>query len=433
MIPLAISSGPASSGLARMEYRRKRHCHREDDSRLEFFDQTPVDPVMENEPTIAQSPLSMTSSGDPTRTMAMDGHIANDLCAEMVQNYTSIIQKQKLSWTTHLRLRRMLGAGGQGVVFLTERRGSDNFTLPVALKIFSPERYASPEAYAADMKHVGQVATKVARIQHDNLLLVQNFLEREQIRMMVMEWVEGYDLRQLLTPRMLIRFRERVSVRRWEQINEVLVTQGDLQPRFKPGVAMAIIRSCLQALSALHRAGIVHRDIKPANIMLKRSGHAKIIDIGSAFDADNPPNRRACTPAYAAPEVLEGRGHTALSDLASLGYVLIELLAGQPLFSGATELAELLQLKQSLDARLDTLLPAEVVCNDLLMSFCRSLIAWDPDNRFPNADDAQLVEHGAAAFHRQLVKGDMASEYENDIRIWIEELLEFDQNQTLDL
>ncbi len=388
---------------------------------------------MENPFILAQSPLSMTSSGDPTRTMAMDGNVANDLCAEMVENYTTIIHKQKLSWTTHLRLRRMLGAGGQGVVFLTERRGSDDFTLPVALKIFSPERYSSPEAYNADMKQVGHVATRVARIQHDNLLLVQNFLDREQIRMMVMEWVEGYDLRQLLTPRMLVRFRERVSERRWQQLNDILVTQGELQPRFKPGVAMAIVRSCLQALSALHRAGIVHGDIKPANIMLKRTGHAKIIDIGSAFVMDDPPERRACTPAYAAPEVLEGRGHTALSDLASLGYVLIELLAGKPLFSGATELAELLQLKTSLDSRLETLLPAEVICNDLLMSFCRSLIAWDPADRFPNADEAQLVEHGAAAFQRQLVKGDMASEYENDIRIWIEELLEFDENQTLDL
>ncbi len=387
---------------------------------------------MSNEITETRSSLSLTSSVDPTRTMAFDGHVANDMCAEMVEVYSTIIKKQKLSWTTHLRLRRMLGAGGQGVVFLTERRGADDFTLPVALKIFSPERYSSPEAYEEDMKHVGRVATKVARIQHDNLLQVQNFLDRDRIRMMVMEWVEGYDLRQLLTPRMLVRFRERVSVRRWKQLNEVLVTQGEMQPRFKPGVAVAIIRSCLQAISALHRAGVVHGDIKPANIMLKRSGHAKIIDIGSAFDIENPPNRRACTPAYAAPEVIEGREHTRSSDLASLGYVLIELLAGQPLFSGATELSELIQLKENLGARLEHILPAEVVRNDLLMAFCHGLVAWNPADRFPSADDAQLVEHGAAAFHRQLIKGDMASEYENDIRIWIEELLEFDADQTVD-
>lgn len=388
--------------------------------------------MMSNDISDTKSALSLTSSVDPTRTMAMDGNVTNDMCGEMVDTYSTIIKKQKLSWTTHLRLRRMLGSGGQGVVFLTERRGSDDFTLPVALKIFSPERYASPDAYEEDMKHIGRVATTVARIQHENLLQVQNFLDRDRIRMMVMEWVEGYDLRQLLTPRMLVRFRERVSARRWQQINEVLVTQGELQPRFKPGVAVAIIRSCLQALSALHRAGVVHGDIKPANIMLKRSGHAKIIDIGSAFDIENPPNRRACTPAYAAPEVIEGREHTQLSDLASLGYVLIELLAGQPLFSAAKELSELIHLKENLSSRLETLLPAEVVRNDLLMAFCHGLIALEPSDRFPSADDAQMVEHGAAAFHRQLIKGDMASEYENDIRIWIDELLEFDADQTVD-
>ena len=384
---------------------------------------------MEDERTLLRIEPGLTSSGDLTRTMSQDEEADADGCAEMVETYSSIIKREKLSWTTHLHLKRVLGSGGQGIVYLTERRGSDQFTLPVALKIFSPEHYASPNQYAVDMLRMGQVAAKVARIQNDNLLQVQNFLERDQIRMMVMEWVEGYDLRLLLTPKMLIRFRERVSTKRWNELNEVLVTQGPLQPRFKPGVAVAIVRAGLEALAALHRGGIVHGDIKPANIMLKRSGHAKIIDIGSAFDMEMPPNKRACTPAYAALEVLEGEGSSPLSDLASLGYVLVELLAGQPLFSQATRLTELIELKKSLEHRLPELLPDEVVRNDLLLDFCRGLIAAEPMDRFPSAEDAQLVDKGAAAFHRQLVKGDMASEYENDIRIWIEELLEFDENQ----
>ena len=247
-----------------------------------------------------------------------------------------------------------------------------------------------------------------------------------------MEWVEGYDLRQLLTPKMLVRLSERVSQRRWAHINEILVTQGPMQPRFKPGVAVAIVRACLEALAAIHRAGIVHGDIKPANIMLKRSGHAKIIDIGSAFDLHSPPGRRACTPAYAALEVIEGKPQSPLSDLASLGYVLVELLSGRPLFSGAKKLSELLEAKQNLHYRLDELMPDEVACNDLLMSFCRGLIAPDPHSRFPTAEAAELHDDGAAGFHRQLIKGDMASEYENDIRIWIEELLEFDENNRAD-
>ena len=384
---------------------------------------------MTKDQTILKKDISADDSVEVTRTMSMEDAANAEASAELVRTYHDIIHREKLSWTTHLHLKRVLGSGGQGIVYLTERRGADEFTLPVALKIFSPEHYAHKDLYARDMLRIGQVSTKVARIQHDNLLQVHNFLERDYIRMMVMEWVEGYDLRALLTPRMLLRFRERASQKRWDELNQVLVTQGPLQPMFKPGVAVAIVRASLEALAALHRIGIVHGDIKPANIMLKRSGHAKIIDIGSAFDIERPPVRRACTPAYAALEVLEGEGNSPLSDLASLGYVLVELLAGQPLFSQANNLKELIELKKNLEQRLPTLLPETVVSNELLTDFIRGLIAAEPLDRFPTAEDAQLVDKGAAAFHRQLVKGDMASEYENDIRIWIEELLEFDENQ----
>ena len=208
--------------------------------------------------------------------------------------------------------------------------------------------------------------------------------------------------------------------------DRVLITAGPEQPRFKAGVAVAIVRDCLEALAAMHRQDIVHGDVKPGNIMLKRSGHAKIIDIGSAFDMSDPPQRRACTPAYAALEVLEGNENTPRSDLASLGYVTVELLSGKPVFGGINELPELLEAKRTLSDRLPDILPEDVACNDLLLAFCRGLIAPNPQERFPSAEAADLVEVGAAAFHRQLVKNDLASEYENDIRIWIDELLEIE-------
>ena len=59
------------------------------------------------------------------------------------------------------------------------------------------------------------------------------------------------------------------------------------------------------------------------------------------------------------------------------------------------------------------------MCNELLMTFCRGLIAPDPMRRFPSAEAADLVKDGAAAFHRQLVKSDLASEYDNEIRTWL--------------
>jgi serine/threonine-protein kinase len=177
-------------------------------------------------------------------------------------------------------------------------------------------------------------------------------------------------------------------------------------------------------LAALHREGIVHGDLKPSNIMLKRTGNAKIVDLGSAFDFEQKPPMRTCTPTYAAPEVLEGNESTPRSDLASLGYVLIEMLSGAPTFAGLSNFRDLLEAKRFLAQRLPHILPEEVVRNDLLMSFCRGLVAPDPMRRFPSAEAADLVKDGAASFHRQLIKSDLASEYDNEIRTWLAELAE---------
>jgi len=97
---------------------------------------------------------------------------------------------------------------------------------------------------------------------------VHNWVDRSRIRLMEMEWVDGYDLRRLLTQKMLQRIESRVSQRRWKYVNEVIVTAGPSQPRLKPGIAIAIVRDCLAALAALHREGIVHGDLKPSNIMI---------------------------------------------------------------------------------------------------------------------------------------------------------------------
>ena len=368
--------------------------------------------------------LDLNATDDLSPTVSHLEASVSSLNHELVNRYDEIVEGKRHSWTTHLRLLKKLGEGGQGVVYLTERRGADTFTLPVALKVFSPERYPTIKDYEDDMLRMALVASKVARVQHEKLLQVENFLDHEQIRMMVMEWVEGFDLRRLLTPKMFGIVKQRVSEKRWNHINDVLVTSGPVQPRFKAGAAVAIVRDCLEALAAMHRIGIVHGDVKPGNIMLKRSGHAKLIDMGAAFEMEKPPARRTCTPVYAAIEVLEGKQNTAQSDLASLGYVTLELLAGRPLFPDTRGLGSLLKAKHSLINELHLVLPEEVYCNDLLMSFCRGLINPEVSERFHSAEAADFLEEGAAAFHRQLIKNDLASQYENDIRIWIEELIE---------
>lgn len=342
--------------------------------------------------------------------------------AALCSRYDELVQSDRLGWTEHLRLKSLLGTGGQGVVYLSERRGADGFTLPVALKFFSPERYASERAYDDAMKRMAAVGGRVAQIAHDNLIDVQNFIERDRIRVLEMEWVDGYDLDILLTPAMLKRAKDRVSGRRWDYINDVIATRGPVRPRLKPGMAVAILRGVVGGLAALHREEIVHGDIKPSNIMVKRTGNAKIIDIGSAIDLNDLPTQRTCTPQYAAPEMLEREEFTPRSDLASLGYVLIELLSGQPLFAGINDYAKLLEAKRTLPQRLDTLLPEEVTDSDLLMGICRKLTAPDPMLRYGSAEEADTGGMGLAEFQRTLVRGDLASEYENELRVWLEEL-----------
>ncbi len=220
-------------------------------------------------------------------TLDFDGQPAMRCPDELLARYDEVLSGQRMNWTAHLHLTRRLGAGGQGVVYLSERRGTDNFTLPVALKIFSPARYEDVRSYDEAMARIAQTSARVAQIQQDNLLDVQNFVDRFRIRIMEMEWIDGYDLCRLMTREMLERTREHVSNRRWEYLNNVIVTAGPVQPRLKPGVAISIMRECLAALAALHREEIVHGDVKPSNIMLKRTGNAKIVDMGSAFELSN--------------------------------------------------------------------------------------------------------------------------------------------------
>jgi len=91
-------------------------------------------------------------------------------------------------------------------------------------------------------------------------------------------------------------------------------------------------------------------------------------------------------------------------------------------FAGLATLKELIDAKANLDRRLPDFLPPEVSSNELLLNLCQRLIAPDPDRRFPNAQAADVGRKGAADFHRQLVKGNLASEYEHDIRAWLEQL-----------
>jgi len=266
---------------------------------------------------------------------------------------------------------------------------------------------------------MAHVSAHVSKIQHNNLLGILNWIETNGIRLMEMEYIDGFDLNELLRNEMLDHIRERVNDQEWQHLRDVIVTHGQSHPRLKPGIAITIAQECLSALGALHREGIVHGDIKPSNVMLKRTGNAKIIDLGSAFEISNPPDKTTCTPLYAAPEVLAGKKPTPLSDLASLGYFVIELLSGAVPFDHLANHKDLLESKHFIAQKLPSILPAEVVSNELLMNFCRKLVASDPAKRFQSAESANNWHDGAVGFQRQLVRGNLASSFDNDISFWL--------------
>ncbi|QDV51977.1 serine/threonine-protein kinase [Gimesia fumaroli] len=345
------------------------------------------------------------------------GHLA-----ELEKQYQDLLNNNFLQWNNRRTFSRCLGVGGQGVVYLSAREGADGFNIPVALKLFSPKRYDNARAYQTEMGRLSQVAARVARVQENHLVAVQNFVRRKQIYIMEMEWVDGYDLRSLLTPATFKQIREQVTLRRWKNINNNVFTKGVQQPRLKPGIAVAILRECLAALAALHRNDIIHCDMKPANIMLKRSGNAKIIDIGSAIDLNNLPSNQPCTPTYAAPEVLSGERATPQSDLASLGYILIEVITGFQPFANL-KYAQLIKAKQNILQQLPQWFPdEEFALSEPLMKLIHRLVHPNPAERFASAEAADLGEDGAAEFHRLLVKSDLPSDYENELRLWIEEV-----------
>lgn len=112
---------------------------------------------------------------NPTRTQQGSSRAQGDPL--LLKQYEQLTRDAKISWTGHHHMLRLLGRGGQGEVYLTEYRGTDGFTVPVAMKVFSPERYSDGRAYNEAMQRVASIAARVAVIQHDNLLAVQNFFD----------------------------------------------------------------------------------------------------------------------------------------------------------------------------------------------------------------------------------------------------------------
>jgi len=176
----------------------------------------------------------------------------------------------------------------------------------IALKFLPQELTSDPEALERFHREV-----RIARqVSHPNVCRVFDIGVADGAPFITMEYVDGEDLSSLL---------RRIG-------------------RFPQDKGLEIARQICAGLAAAHEQGLLHRDLKPANVMLDGRGRVRITDFGLASLAGevHGADVRAGTPAYMAPEQIEGREATFKSDIYSLGLVLYEIFTGKRAFDAAT-------------------------------------------------------------------------------------------------
>jgi predicted Ser/Thr protein kinase len=208
-----------------------------------------------------------------------------------------------------LEILECLGRGGMGVVYKARQKTLNRF---VALKLLAPERVGD----AKFAEHFTHEAQALAALNHPNIVTIYDFGQAGGFYFLLMEFVDGLNLRQLLRSR-----------------------------KFTPEEALAIVPPLCDALQFAHDRGIVHRDIKPENLLLDKDGRVKVADFGIAkmlgvANGGGPAGKSAApenatqttvgTPGYSAPEQkTDPRRVDSRADIYSLGVVFYEMLTGE--------------------------------------------------------------------------------------------------------
>jgi serine/threonine protein kinase/tetratricopeptide (TPR) repeat protein len=210
-----------------------------------------------------------------------------------------------------------IGAGAMGEVF---RARDTRLHRTVAIKVLPHDRVADPDR----KRRFLQEARAASALNHPNIVVIYDISSEAGTDFLVMEYVRGKNLKDLITPQGLpfadvCRYGAQIS----------------------------------SALAAAHAAGIVHRDIKPANIMVTPEGQVKVLDFGVAkltepvnAEGETRTQIQLTTPgivvgtvAYMSPEQTRGENLDGRSDIFSLGSVLYEAATGRLPFQGASMLA----------------------------------------------------------------------------------------------
>ncbi len=248
------------------------------------------------------------------------------------------------------RVERVIGQGAFGRVYLAhDSRLRRNVAIKELLATRDTRDKTDSASYASYLERFQREAHAGGVVTHPNIVSVHELaIDADENRYLVMEYVDGTSLRQLL-----------------DQVGTLPVDR-----------AVRIALDIARALDAVHEHDIVHRDLKPSNIMVSRRGVPKVADFGIAQAGHESQRTHATTshpgtPLYMAPEQRSGSGYLdGRADLYSLGAILYEMLVGKPYGRRREPLATI---------RPD--LPLELIAT------VNRLLASDPENRYQNASD----------------------------------------------
>ncbi|MEZ6185539.1 MAG: bifunctional serine/threonine-protein kinase/formylglycine-generating enzyme family protein [Planctomycetota bacterium] len=253
------------------------------------------------------------------------------------------------------RIRKKLGEGGMGAVFLAEHLKLKRQSV---IKVI-PAHLASNRQLIARFEREAQAA---AVIQHANVVSVYNVGEENGVHFIEMEYVDGKPLDVLMKEKKVIEQME----------------------------AVQIIRDCCKGLAQAHKGGIVHRDIKPDNIMLTRKGQVKIADFGLARAAQSEQaeltraGQILGTPAYMSPEQCQAQPTDQRCDIYSLGATFYAMITGKRPFTGKS-VVEIMQKHVEQEPISPRDYNPEI--SPTLARVVLRMMAKAPDDRYQSADE----------------------------------------------
>lgn len=256
----------------------------------------------------------------------------------------------------HFEIRRRIGAGGMGTVFLAD---DTKLQRQVALKVLSPGQTADP----ASVQRFLNEARSAARLDHDHVARVFFYGDDHGLHYIAYEYVQGHNLRDLIRAR----------------------------GRIEPAEVVAFAVQLTDALRHTSAMGVVHRDIKPSNIIITNQGKAKLVDLGLARQESLNESAQLTVAGttlgtfdYISPEqAKDPRNVDVRSDIYSLGCTLYHALTGEPPFPEGTVLQRLLHHhdKEPPDPSLKNRRVSPAVA-----AVIRKMMAADPRRRYPTAD-----------------------------------------------